>query len=321
MSNLTSARTLRTGRGGLPHALRTLGKYRAIYFLLLPGLVWYVMFAIVPLTGLQLAFKTYRANLGIWGSPWNGINNFNRVFSNRDFANAIRQTLLVNVLRLLVTFPFPVLMAVLFNEMRFRKVKNPLQVVYTLPHFLSWVIIASIFNNVLASDGFVNNLLIALGMQPVKIIGSSSAFLPMLYATDIWRSAGWSTIVYLAAITDIDMDQYEAAEIDGASRYQMIVHVTLPSIMNTIMIMFILATGNIMTAGFNQVFNFSNPAVRKTAEILDMYIYRITFQAAPDLGFSMAITLLRSSINMLLLLIADRGAKMMGGSGLFSVNV
>ncbi len=321
MSNLTSTRTLRPNNGGILSRLRSLGKYRAIYFLLLPGLVWYIMFAVVPLMGLQLAFKTYRANLGIWGSPWNGINNFSRVFSNRDFANAIRQTLLVNVLRLLVTFPFPVLMAVLFNEMRFRKIKNPLQVVFTLPHFLSWVIIASIFNNILASDGFVNNLLEAMGMSRVKIIGSSGVFLPLLYSTDIWRSAGWSTIVYLAAITDIDMDQYEAAEIDGASRFQMIVHVTLPSIMNTIMIMFILATGNIMTAGFNQVFNFSNPAVRKTAEILDMYIYRITFQAAPDFGFSMAITLLRSSMNMLLLLMADRGAKLMGGSGLFSVSV
>ena len=295
-------------------------KYRAIYFLLLPGLIWYIMFSIVPLTGLQLAFKNYRANLGIWASPWNGTVNFQRVFHDVNFWNSIRQTLLINVVRLLVTFPFPVLMAILFNEMRFMKVKNPLQVVFTLPHFLSWVIIASIFNNLLAFDGMVNNVIASLGYERVKIVGSTGAFMPLLYYTDIWRTAGWNTIVYLAAITDIEMEQYEAAEIDGASRFQMITHVTLPSIRGTIIIMFILATGNIMTAGFNQVFNFSNAAVRSVAETLDMYIYRITFQAAPDFGFSMAITLFRSTINMILLLIADRGSRLMGGNGLFSMS-
>ena len=298
----------------------TLKKYRAIYLLILPGLIWYLMFAVAPLSGLQLAFKTYRAKLGIWGSPWTGLKNFNRMFSNPEFANAIRQTLLINVLRLMVTFPFPVIMAVFFNEMRFSKAKNPLQVIFTLPHFLSYVVVASIFTNLLASDGLVNNVIAALGGTRVKIIGNNSTFLPLLYFTNIWHSAGWSMIVYLAAITDIDMEQYEAAEIDGASRWQMITHVTLPSIANTIVIMFILAAGNIMTAGFDQVFNFSNPAVRKTAETLDMYIYRITFQSAPDFGFSMSVTVFRSTINMLLLLITDRGAKLLGGSGLFSVN-
>ncbi len=298
---------------------RTLTKYKAIYILLLPGLIWYIMFAIAPLSGLQLAFKTYRANKGIWGSPWTGLANFERVFHDVNFLNAIRQTLLINVLRLLVTFPFPVIMAILFNEMRFQRIKNPLQVVFTLPHFLSWVIIASIFNNLLSFDGFVNNVIASLGFERVKIIGNSSVFLPLLYYTDMWRTAGWSTIVYLAAITDIDSEQYEAAEIDGATRMQSIVHITIPSIMPTIIIMFILATGNIMTAGFNQVFNFSNAAVRSVAETLDMYIYRITFQAAPDFGFSMAVTLFRSTVNMLLLLIADRGSKWMGGNGLFSM--
>ncbi len=298
----------------------TLYKYRAIYFLLLPGLIWYLMFAVAPLSGLQLAFKTYRAKLGIFGSPWNGTKNFDRMFSNPEFGNAIRQTLLINVLRLLVTFPFPVVMAVLFNEMRFDRSKNPLQVVFTLPHFLSYVVVASIFSNILSNDGLVNNVIVALGGSRVKIIGNNGAFLPLLYGTNIWHSAGWSMIVYLAAITDIDMEQYEAAEIDGASRWQMIIHVTIPCIANTIVIMFILAAGNIMTAGFDQVFNFSNPAVRKTAETLDMYIYRITFQAAPDFGFSMALTVFRSTINMLLLLITDRGAKLLGGTGLFSIN-
>lgn len=306
-------------RGTLRTAFQTLSRYKAVYLLLLPGLVWYILFAIAPLGGLMLAFKTYRANLGILGSPWTGLKNFDRVFNDMNFWNAIRQTLLINVLRLVITFPFPVVLALLFNEMRFQRVKKPMQVVFTLPHFLSWVIIASIFNNLLSYDGMLNNSLAAMGLSTVKIIGNERAFLPLLYYTDVWRTAGWNTIIYLAAITDIDTEQYEAAEIDGATRWQMMTNVTIPSIQSTIVIMFILATGNIMTAGFNQVFNLSNAAVRSVAETLDMYIYRITFQAAPDFGFSMAITLFRSSINMILLLIADRGAKLMGGSGLFSV--
>ena len=306
-------------RGTLRTAFQTLSRYKAVYLLLLPGLVWYILFAIAPLGGLMLAFKIYRANLGILGSPWTGLKNFDRVFNDMNFWNAIRQTLLINVLRLIITFPFPVVLALLFNEMRFQRVKKPMQVVFTLPHFLSWVIIASIFNNLLSYDGMLNNSLAAMGLSTVKIIGNERAFLPLLYYTDIWRTAGWNTIIYLAAITDIDTEQYEAAEIDGATRWQMMTNVTIPSIQSTIVIMFILATGNIMTAGFNQVFNLSNAAVRSVAETLDMYIYRITFQAAPDFGFSMAITLFRSSINMILLLIADRGAKLMGGSGLFSV--
>ena len=217
-------------RGTLRTAFQTLSRYKAVYLLLLPGLVWYILFAIAPLGGLMLAFKTYRANLGILGSPWTGLKNFDRVFNDMNFWNAIRQTLLINVLRLIITFPFPVVLALLFNEMRFQRVKKPMQVVFTLPHFLSWVIIASIFNNLLSYDGMLNNSLAAMGLSTVKIIGNERAFLPLLYYTDIWRTAGWNTIIYLAAITDIDTEQYEAAEIDGATRWQMMTNVTIPSI-------------------------------------------------------------------------------------------
>lgn len=320
MQNDFSIKTLRHKTPFLKKMTVAIVKYRAIYFLLLPGLVWYLLFAIAPLSGLILAFKTYRANLGIFGSPFNNFINFQRMFGDVNFLNAVRQTLYINITRLIVSFPFAIVLALAFNEMRFKSVKKPMQVVFTLPHFLSWVIIASIFNNVLSYNGMLNKVLQSIGLNAVKIIGNEKAFLPLIYYTDIWRSAGWSAIIYLAAITGIDTEQYESAEIDGATRWQAIIHITIPSIMPTIIIMFILATGNIMTAGFNQVFNLSNPAVRKVAETLDMFIYRITFQAAPDFGFSMAITLFRSSVNMILLLIADRGARLMGGTGLFSIN-
>lgn len=312
-------KNIRGIKGALLRFHRMLFKYKAIYFLLLPGVIWYIMFAILPLGGLSLAFKNFRANLGIIRSPFVGLKNFERVFHDINFWNSIRQTLLINLLRLVITFPFPVILALFFNEMRFKRIKKPLQVTFTLPHFLSWVIVASVFNNIFSYNGMFNNVLTALNLETRRIVGNEDAFLPLLYFTDIWRSAGWNTIIYLAAIADIDTEQYEAAEIDGASRLQMILNVTIPSIQSTIVIMFILATGNIMTAGFNQVFNLSNAAVRRVSETLDLYIYRITFLAAPDFGFSMAITLFRSTINMVLLVIADRGAKLMGGSGLFAV--
>lgn len=295
-------------------------KYRAIYLLLVPGLVWYVMFAVAPLFGLVLSFKSYKANLGIWGSPFVGLRNFQRVFKDVNFWNSVRQTLYINVFRLLVCFPFPILLALLLNEIRIKRVVRPLQVIYTLPHFLSWVIIASIFNTILSHNGMVNNVLQAIGLPSAKIIGNKSAFIPLLYFTDIWRSMGWSAIVYMAAIADIDTEQYEAADIDGATRMQRLFRITIPNIFPSITVMFILAAGNIMTAGFNQVFNFSNAAVRDVAETLDMYIYRISFQAVPDFGFSMAVTLFRSVVNLTLLLLADTGAKMLGGSGLFKIN-
>lgn len=314
---MQEAKGVGRGRRGMNALWRTVGKYRAIYMLLLPGVVWYLMFALAPLGGLVLAFKRYRANLGIFRSPWTGLANFDRVFNDPNFWNAIRQTLYINVFRLVITFPFPVILAIIFNEVRVRHIKKPLQVVFTLPHFLSWVVIASIFNNLLSYDGMVNNFIQSLGLDPVKIIGSKSAFIPLLYYTDIWRTIGWTAIIYMAAIANIDTEQFEAADIDGATRWQKIVRITLPSIMTTVVIMLILATGRIMTAGFNQVFNFSTSAVRDVAETLDMFIYRITFQAAPDFGFSMAITFFRSIVNLLLLLIADYGSKLLGGSGLF----
>lgn len=301
--------------------LKNLGKEmwknKAIYALLIPGLIWYLIFCYIPMGGLSLAFKTYKANLGIWASPWAGFDNYVHVFRDPAFWAAIRRTLIINAGRLLITFPFPILLSLMINELRVGKYKKVMQSVFTFPHFLSWVIVASIMTNVLSYDGLVNSILGVLGFETVNILGNSKLFQPLLYITDIWKASGWSAIVYMAAISGIDVEQYEAAEIDGATRLQRVFHITLPSIMPTIVVMFILATGNIMTAGFDQVFNLSNAAVKAVSETLDMYIYRVTFQSVTDFSFSMAVSLFKSVINMVLLLLADRGAKLMGGTGLF----
>ena len=210
----------------------------------------------------------------------------------------------------------PIILALALNELKFVRFKKIMQTVFTFPHFLSWVIVASVLTNILSLDGLLNSILAATGLDRISFLGNPGIFQPMLYITEIWKSSGWGAIVYLAAISSVDMDQYEAAEIDGASRMQRIFRITLPNITPTIVVMFILAVGGVMSAGFDQIFNLSNVSVRSVSETLDMYIYRITFQAPTDFSFSMAVSLFRSTINMVLLLIADRGAKLMGGDGL-----
>lgn len=303
---------------GLKNLGERIWKNRAIYSLLLPGIIWYIVFAYFPMMGLSLAFKTYKASRGIWGSPWVGMLNYVYVFRDPAFLKSIQTTLVINFGRMIFEFPIPVVLALMLNELRMPRYKKLLQTIFTFPQFLSWVVVASILINLLSINGLANSVVKCMGGSAVNYLGNPSIFQPLLFITDNWKVAGWNAIIYLAAIAGIDTAQYEAAEIDGATRIQRIIHITIPNIMPTISILFILSMGNLMSAGFDQIFNLSNAAVKNVSEILDMYIYRITFQSAPDFSFSMAVSLFRSAINMLLLIIADRGAKLMSGTGLFA---
>lgn len=289
-----------------------------LYLFLIVPIAFVIIFKYAAYPGLRIAFMNYKPAKGYAGSPWVGMETFQKIFKDKDFLRALKNSLVFNFLDLLVGFPVPIILALLLNEMRAKRYKSVLQTVMTFPNFLSWVIVSSILTNVLSADGLANSFIRLLGGSTVDFLGSEKLFQPMLYITDIWKSSGWSMIVYLAAISGIDQDQYEAAEIDGASHWQKLVHITFPNLMPTIIVMFILATGNLMSAGFDQIFNLSNSATKNVAETLDMYIYRITFQSAPDYGLSTAISLMRSIVNMVLLLLADRGSKLMGGNGLFA---
>lgn len=295
---------------------KSIWKNRMIYMLLLPGVLWYVIFCYLPMGGLSLAFKTYKANLGIWGSPWVGLQNYEFVFRDPAFFDSIGRTLSINLGRMIFEFPFPILLALFINEIRCGKYQKFVQTVCTFPHFLSWIVIAAVLQNFLGSDGMINRLVQMAGGDPVGFLSTPGLFQPMLYLTAIWKSSGWNAIIYLAAISGIDTEQFEAAEIDGCSRWQRIWYLTLPSIVPTICIMCILTMGNLMTAGFDQIFNLNNAAVNSVSETLDMYIYRVTFQSSSDFGFSSAVSLLRSIMNLFFLVIADRGSRLMGGNGL-----
>jgi len=294
-------------------------KNREKYLLILPGLAWYIIFAYIPIFGLSLAFKKYIAKLGLFRSPFVGLYNFENVFADPAFMKSIITTLRINAGRLIFVFPFPIILALIFNEVRLGKSKKILQSIFTFPHFLSWVIVGSIMISILGQRGIVNSLLnLLFGTQPIGFLGTPSYFQPLVYLTDIWKSAGWSAIIYMAAISGIDVEQYQAAELDGATRLQRIWYITLPGIKSTIIVLFILAVGNLMSGGFEQIFNLSNAATIKVAETLDMYIYRITFRGSVDFSFSAAVSLFRSTINLLLLLAADRIIKRVGGTGLLA---
>lgn len=291
-------------------------KNKEIYLLALPAVIWYAVFCYMPMGGLTLAFKSFKANLGIWGSPWNGLTNFESLFRDPAFGRSAGVTLWINAVELVLCFPAPILLALMLNELRMGRYKKVLQTVYTFPHFLSWVIIASIVKNLLSIDGVVNGLMANLGMEKVSFLGNKNLFRPLIYITEIWKEAGWSSIIYLAAISGVDQQLYEVAEIDGASRLQRVLHITLPSIFPTIAVMLILQMGGIMGGHFDQIYNLQNDIIASSAETLNLYIYRITFQRTPNYGFSTAVSLFCSVINMALLLSTNKIAERFGGVGL-----
>lgn len=292
-------------------------KYKEIYLILSVGIVWYAIFCYLPMGGLTLAFKTYKANLGVWMSPWCGLDNFQFVFQSPQFFEAFRNTIWISLGRLVIEFPVPILIALMLNEVTQTWYKRVLQTVLTFPNFLSWIVVSSVMLNLLGNSGYINTILSGLGIPEVNFLGNPDTFRPVLYITSIWKSAGWSAIIYMAAISGVDTEQYEAATIDGAKRWQKALYITLPSIKPTVVVMFILAVGGIMNAGFDQIFNMGSPAVRNVSEILDTYIYRITFQSSVDFSFSTAISLFKSVINFALLIGADRLTKKIGEAGLF----
>ena len=302
--------------------MRTLARQmwdaRFIYVLLIPGILYFAIFHYGPMSGLILAFKKYNARLGIWGSQWAGLQNFARIFTTPAAVLAIRNTFIINLSRLVVEFPVPILLALLLNEMPGKRVKRIYQTVYTFPHFLSWVVVSTILTNFLSNCGAVNTVIASLGGERVNFLANESTFRPLLYATHIWKEMGWNAIIYMAAIAGIDPTLYEAATVDGANRLRQAWHITLPGIRPTIIVLFILAVGRVMNSGFEQIFYLQNAAVKQVSDILDTYVYQITFKATPNYGFSTAVGMFKSVINLALLLLANRFVKAVSGSGLMN---
>jgi putative aldouronate transport system permease protein len=267
--------------------------------------------------GILMAFEKFSIRKGVLGSQWIGLHNFELLFAKTDFWNAFSNTVIISLCKLIFVFPVPIILAILLNEMFAGKFRNVLQTVYTFPHFLSWVLLAGIVTNIMGGTGAVNNLLGILGVPRQQFLANEGLFRPLIYISDIWKESGWSSIIYLAAIAGINVELYEAAKADGAGRFRRIQHVTWPGMRPTVVILFILAVGNVMNAGFDQIFNLYNPVVMRVGDILDTYIYRTTFQSVSDFGYTTAVGLFKSILNFMLLIMADRIVKLAGEEGIF----
>ena len=296
----------------------TIVKYWPLYLMFLPVVVLLVLFNYLPMYGIVLAFKDYWPQYGILGSPWMTplFSNFSVLFADEKFWDVTKNTLIISALRLVFGFPAPILLALFFNEIRSKTFKKVSQTILYLPYFLSWVILAGMLRPMLLSDGIVNDFLGKLGLGPYPFLSKSSLFLPMLIVTDIWKNMGFGSIIYLAAIMGIDSSLYEASLVDGANRFQRMVHITLPGIVMAISINLILSLSGILNGGFDQIFNLYSVPVYDVADIIDTYVYRIGITDG-EFGIATALGLIKSVIGFALILIVNKVTNKLGGVGVW----
>lgn len=293
------------------------GKEKVMFHLMmLPGMIMLVIFVFVPLFGSVMAFENYSPAKGIFGSKWVGFDNFQFIFSLPDSRQVFVNTLIIAFGKLVLNIIIPVLFAILLNEIRVKVFKKTFQTIVYLPHFLSWVVLATVVTNMFSLTGPFNSVISSLGGTPIQFLADNNWFRQIMVATDVWKEFGYNSVVYLAALTSIDLGLYEAASIDGANRFKQILHITLPSLLPTIVLMTALNLGNILNAGFDQIFNLYNPIVYETGDIIDTYVYRIGM-VERQYSIGTAVGLFKSVISFILIMGANKAAKKLTGSGIF----
>lgn len=303
-----SERLRRTGR--------EMVKKRWLFLLLVPGILFFVIFKYIPIFGLKIAFQDYN-QYDPAKSTWVGFKQFAELFSKNSFLPVLRNTVVISLLKLILGFPIPVILALMMNEMRSMKFKKVSQTLLYLPHFISWVILSGIIMTLLDPDnGMITNFLQMITEERIMVLTDSRYFVPMLIITDIYKGLGWGTIIYFAAISGIDPVLYEAASIDGAGKWKQVLNITLPSIIPTIIIQFILSCGNILNAGFDQIFMLYTSHVYDVADIIDTYVYRMGI-INNDYSFSTAAGMFKSVVAFVMILIVNTIAKKTNNEGLF----
>ncbi|SDE55933.1 putative aldouronate transport system permease protein [Paenibacillus sp. UNCCL117] len=290
-------------------------KYLALMFA--PAVLYYVIFHYVPIYGVLIAFKDYKFSAGIWGSEWVGLMHFRDLFTLGSFWEVFRNTIIISTYKLIFGFPAPIALALLLNEVRLVFFKRAVQTITYMPHFLSWVIIAGLFVQFLSpSIGPINVVLISLGLKPIYFLADPAWFRSVLVITDIWKDVGWGTIVYLAALTSISPELYEASKVDGANRFQNTIYITLPSLTPVITIMFIFAVGRLVNDDFDQVFNMYNSAVYSVGDVLSTYTYRKGL-VGMEYSFATAVGLFKNIVAFTLVVLTNAIAKRINDYGLW----
>ena len=295
-------------------------KYIWFYALLLPAVIYFLVFKYLPMIGLVMAFKDISISEGMRGiftGEWVGLRHFTRFFNSPNAWRLIRNTLQISILQIVWGFPLPIILAVMMSEVRSRRLQKTLQTISYLPHFISWVVASGLIVNLLTMNGgFVNEVLEWLGMEPVMFLGNPAYFRTILVVSNLWKEVGWNTIIYVAAITSVDETLYEAACIDGASRFQQVIHITIPSIAFIIAMMFVLQAGSILDAGFEQVFLLYSEAVYEVGDIIDTYVYRAGLQQM-DYSYATAVGLFKSVVSLMVVTAVNFGVKKLGYEGIW----
>lgn len=277
-------------------------RYRYVYLMMLPGILVLLIFHYYPLYFLQIAFKKYTIYTGLEGAVWCGLDNFEKLFKTRYFLQSVRNTFAISFMKIAIGFPMPILLALLLNEVGTVWFKKGIQTIVYMPHFLSWVIVASIWINILSPDGgIVNEILTSVfHIEPIFFMANKKLFRWVVVAADVWKETGWGTIIYLAALSGIDPNLYESAKVDGANRLQQVLHITLPCILPVILIVFILGLAKVLNI-FDQVFVMYNPVVAEVSETIDTYVYQIGMVNG-DIAFATAVGLFKNLVSLTLVL-------------------
>lgn len=304
-------------RSDLPHRIKK--NWRLYLFLLVP-VAYILIFAYVPMAGLQLAFKRFNAADGIWGSPWVGVEQFQRFFSSYQFGRVLKNTLTLSLYGLLAGFPFPILLALILNSLRSDRYRKTAQTITYLPYFISTVVLVGILAQVLNPRvGLVANITLALsGGEPANLMASPDAF-PHLYVwSGVWQAMGYNSIIYIAALSGVDPNLHEAAQIDGANRFQRVLHIDFPAILPTATILLILNAGQLMNVGFEKAYLMQNSMNQSASEVISTYVYKVGLAASvTDFSYATAIGLFNSVVNMVLIVLVNFASKRLNGNSLF----
>lgn len=294
-----------------------LQKYIWLYILLLPGLTYLIIFKYGPMYGVIIAFKDFRLARGIWGSEWIGFENFHYLFTSKTFFLVFKNSIILSLLTLICGFPAPLILALLLNEFRLQTYKRAIQSVLYLPHFISWVVVAGIVISFLSPGrGVVSHIVSFLGWEPQAYLLSSDHFRAILILSGIWKGAGWGTIVYLAALSGIDQNLYEAAIIDGVNRFQRVWYVTIPGIASTVVVLLILSMGGILSNGFEQIYMLYSPMVYNVADVFETYTFRVGLMEG-RFSYGTAVGVFQSFVGMILILVTNAIARRLGEQGLW----
>jgi putative aldouronate transport system permease protein len=296
---------------------KRMGKTRELYFFLLPALVFYLTFKYAPIYGVQMAFRDFSPVLGFWKSPWIGLENFKLFFSGGSWITVVRNTLAISVSSLLIGFPAPIILALMLHHTGNKSFKKAVQMVTYAPHFISSVVLVGMLYTLFSpSSGVINAILQMLGKKPVFFMGRPEFFVPMYVGSGIWQSAGWSAVVYIAALSGVSPELHESAIIDGANKLQRIRHVDLPSILPAVVTMFLLSVGYLFSVGFDKVYLMQNPLNQSTSEVISTLIYKRGLLGVNQ-SFAAAVGFMESTINFVLLAAFNRIAKIISGTGLW----